>query len=227
MSEVNLSVLRDMVERNASPYKVVRRDAVQYVGNLREDEDLNAPYEGYGQNVYRVDGTEVLVNDMVSRQLDEIIGLTPKQEKVVRNASGETGVRDFRNYLATAGSMFKPVSLALIANPSSRTVSGMIPIKEEPIPADAFFDFPGTSILKDQFDVAENSCPPLVLCYVVIQNKSAIVFAHNYRFFRNCDELFCISCFRFGFYHLDAVDIADDRYHLACRQHHYQQHDHH
>lgn len=141
MSEVNLSELRDRVERNASPYKVVRRDAVQYVGSLREDKDLKAPYEGYGSNVYRVDGAEVLVNDMVSRQLDEIIGLTPKQEKVVRNASGETGVRDFRNYLATAGSMFKPVSLALIANPSSRTVSGMIPIKEEPIPADAFFDF--------------------------------------------------------------------------------------
>ena len=81
------------------------------------------------------------MNDMVSKRLDEIIGLTPKQAKVVRNASGEIGVRDFRNYLATAGSMMKPVSVALIANPSSRTVSGLVPIKEEPITSDVFFDF--------------------------------------------------------------------------------------
>ena len=97
--------------------------------------------EGYGKNVYRVDGTELLVNDLVSKQLDEIIGLTPMQAKVVKNASGEAGVRDFRNYLATAGSMMKPVSVTLIANPSSRTVSGLVSISEDPITSDAFFDF--------------------------------------------------------------------------------------
>ncbi len=99
------------------------------------------PTKDTEKNVYRVEGTEILVNDLVSRQLDEIIGLTPKQAKVVRNASGAAGVRDFRNYLATAGSMMKPVSIALIANPSSRTVSGLVPIKENLITADAFFDF--------------------------------------------------------------------------------------
>lgn len=141
MSELNLTELRRKVNATASPYKVVRRDAVEYVGRLDDGSEISAPYEGYGKNVYRVEGTEVLVNDLVSRQLDEIIGLTPRQAKVVRNASGETGVRDFRNYLATAGSMIKPVSVALIANPSSRTVSGLVPIKEDPITSDAFFDF--------------------------------------------------------------------------------------
>ena len=102
---------------------------------------MSAPYEGYGKNVYRVEGTELLVNDLVSKQLDGIIGLTPTQAKIVRNASGEIGVRDFRNYLATAGSMMKPVSVALIANPSSRTVSGLVPFSEAPITSDAFFDF--------------------------------------------------------------------------------------
>ena len=141
MRELNLTELRRQVNATASPYKVVRRDAVEYVGRLDDGSEISAPYEGYGKNVYRVEGTEVLVNDLVSRQLDEIIGLTPKQAKVVRNASGETGVRDFRNYLATAGSMVKPVSVALIANPSSRTVSGLVPIKEDPITSDVFFDF--------------------------------------------------------------------------------------
>ena len=141
MSEVNLTELRQRINATANPYKVVRRDAIEYIGRLDDGSEISAPYEGYGKNVYRVEGTKLLVNDMVSRQLDEIIGLTPTQAKVVRNASGETGVRNFRNYLATAGSMLSPVSVALIANPASRTVSGLVPIREEPITSDAFFDF--------------------------------------------------------------------------------------
>lgn len=141
MSEINLAELRQKVDRSANPYKVVRRDAIEYIGRLDDGSNVTAPYEGYGKNVYRVEGTELLVNDLVSKQLDKIIGLTPMQAKVVKNASGEAGVRDFRNYLATAGSMMKPVSVALIANPSSRTVSGLVPISEDPITSDAFFDF--------------------------------------------------------------------------------------
>ena len=138
MSEINLAELRQKVDRSANPYKVVRRDAIEYIGRLDDSSNVTAPYEGYGKNVYRVDGTELLVNDLVSKQLDKIIVLTPMQAKVVKNASGEAGVRDFRNYLATAGSMMKPVSVALIANPSSRTVSGLVPISEDPITSDAF-----------------------------------------------------------------------------------------
>lgn len=141
MSEVSLAELRQKVDSSANPFKVVRRDAIEYIGRLDDGTEVSAPYEGYGKNVYRVEGTELLVNDLVSKQLDGIIGLTPTQAKIVRNASGEIGVRDFRNYLATAGSMMKPVSVALIANPSSRTVSGLVAIKEEPITSDAFFDF--------------------------------------------------------------------------------------
>ena len=132
MSEINLAELRQKVDRSANPYKVVRRDAIEYIGRLDDSSNVTAPYEGYGKNVYRVDGTELLVNDLVSKQLDKIIGLTPMQAKVVKNASGEAGVRDFRNYLATAGSMMKPVSVALIANPSSRTVSGWFPSVKTP-----------------------------------------------------------------------------------------------
>lgn len=130
MNEVNLSELRQLVNDSTSPYKVVRRDAIQYVGQMDK-----------GGNVYRLDGTEVLVDDYVSKQLDKIIGLSPQQARIVRNASGDEGVRDFRNYLATAGSMLNPVLIALIANPEKQSISGIVPIADEPITSDAFFDF--------------------------------------------------------------------------------------
>ena len=141
MSEISISSLRFQMERAQSPYRIVRRDAIQYLGRLDDGNDITAPYEGFGKNVYKVNGIEVLVNDFVSKKLDAMIGLSSRQKKVVKAASGESGLRDFRNYLATATSFTKPVAVALIANPASRTVSGIVPIQEEEIPADAFFDF--------------------------------------------------------------------------------------
>ena len=141
MSELSISALRELVDRTQAPYKIVRRDAVEYVGRLDDGTGVTAPYDGYGKNVYKVEGTEVLGNDFVSKELDELIGLTPKQQKVVKAASGEMGLRDFRNYLATAGSFTKPQSIALIANPDSKTVCGIVPIKKQEIPSDSFFDF--------------------------------------------------------------------------------------
>ena len=116
-----------------SPYKVVRRDAIQYVGRV---DDIERP-----TNIYRVDGADVMVDEGVSHRLDELIGLEQKQASVVRNASGEDGVRDFRNYLAVAGSISKPVHVALLANSETRMVDGVVPIKEDVIPMDAFFDY--------------------------------------------------------------------------------------
>lgn len=141
MSEISISSLRFQMERAQSPYRIVRRDAIEYLGRLDDGNDITAPYEGFGKNVYKVNGIEVLVNDFVSKKLDAMIGLSSRQKKVVKAASGESGLRDFRNYLATATSFTKPVAVALIANPASRTVSGIVPIQQEEIPADAFFDF--------------------------------------------------------------------------------------
>ena len=130
---MNLKELRQTLEPAMSPYKVVRRDAIQYVGRV---DDIERP-----TNIYRVDGADVMVDEGVSHRLDELIGLEQKQASVVRNASGEDGVRDFRNYLAVAGSISKPVHVALLANSETRMVDGVVPIKEDVIPMDAFFDY--------------------------------------------------------------------------------------
>lgn len=141
MNELNIDALRKKVAELSASFKIVRRGAVEYVGRLDDGSDIAAPYEGYGKNVYRIDGTELLVNDWVSDQLDNMVGVTPRHKKAVKAASGETGIRDFRNYLASANSMVRPQQVALIANTHSKTVSGLVPIKKDPITSDSFFDF--------------------------------------------------------------------------------------
>ena len=67
MSELSISALRELVDRTQAPYKIVRRDAVEYIGRLDDGTGVTAPYDGFGKNVYKVEGTEVLVNDFVSK----------------------------------------------------------------------------------------------------------------------------------------------------------------
>jgi len=140
-SQLNLSDLRKKMDYSQSPYRVVNREQIQYVGRLGDEMDTKSQLDGMGQNVYKIDGVEVLTTDYVSRQLDEIIGLSSSQRKAVKAASGDAGVKDFRNYLATANSMIKPAKVALVANPESKTVTSVIPLKEGLISSDAFFDF--------------------------------------------------------------------------------------
>lgn len=140
-SQLNLSELRQKLNYDQSPYRVVNREQIQFVGRIGDDMDTASEIDGYGQNVYKIDGIEVLATNYVSDRLDKIIGLTPKQKSTVRAASGDAGVRDFRNYLASANSIVKPTKVALIANPQSRTVTDVIPLKDSLITSDAFFDF--------------------------------------------------------------------------------------
>lgn len=140
-SQLNLSELRRETNNVQSPYRVVNREQIQFVGKIGDEMDTSTDLDGYGQNVYKIDGMEVLASNYASEALDKIIGLTPKQRGTVKAASGDAGVRDFRNYLATANSIVKPTKVALVANPESRTVTDVIPLKNSVISSDAFFDF--------------------------------------------------------------------------------------
>jgi hypothetical protein len=141
MNEIDLNQLRKKMAETATPYKIVRRDAIKYVGCLDDKPDISPTGQNLGKNLYRIGETDILVNDYISTRLDELIGIKPRQLKIVRNASGEKGVCEFRNFLATASSMLKPAKIVLIADPTSPTISGITPISKEVIPAEAFLDF--------------------------------------------------------------------------------------
>ena len=123
------------------PYKVVDRSAIKYVGrtddlgiDLREEDNP-------GRNVISVFGTNVLATNGVTEVLDDFIGFSGKQHALISKTSGEEGVRDFRNYLAAASTIVDPTKLALVANPENKTIISAIPVKEDLITAENFFDF--------------------------------------------------------------------------------------
>ena len=107
------------------PARLFRREEISFIG----------------EDFYQIGEAKVQVNPFVSSQLDKFIGLTQEQALIIRKASGESGIRDFRNYLAAANSISKPVKLALIGDPETKRVVSAVPIKDQMITAETFFDF--------------------------------------------------------------------------------------
>lgn len=166
--KMNLNELRSSLAAAACPFKVVMLDSIEYVG--RVDDGSSSLH---GKNVYKVEGNPIFVSDNVSRELDKQLCIAPKQAKIVKGASGESGIRDFRNYLAAAGSMSNPVKVALTANPATRTVTGIIPVEQDVIPADAFVD------LAETFSDANNLYPERFECSYDMRSGISVYFNSN------------------------------------------------
>lgn len=94
-----------------------------------------------GENVYSIGGTEVKAVDGFTRSYDRIIGINTRQRDMVKEASGENGLTNYRNYINVASNMQKPKSVVVIASPESCQLTEIIPIVDEYISPSLFFDF--------------------------------------------------------------------------------------
>lgn len=94
-----------------------------------------------GENVYSIGGVEVPASDTFTETYDHIIGIDSRQRKMVKEASGETGLKNYRNYINVASNIQKPKSVVVIALPQSRQLTDIIPIVDEYISPVLFFDF--------------------------------------------------------------------------------------
>lgn len=94
-----------------------------------------------GENVYSIAGTEVPAGNVFTDAYDHIIGIDSQQREMVKEASGETGLTNYRNYINMASNMQKPKSVVVIASPQSRQLTDIIPIVDEYISPTLFFDF--------------------------------------------------------------------------------------
>ena len=94
-----------------------------------------------GENVYSIEGVEVPACETFTETYDRIIGIDNRQRKMVKQASGETGLKNYRNYINVASNIQKPKSVVVIASPQSRQLTDIIPIVDEYISPNLFFDF--------------------------------------------------------------------------------------
>lgn len=94
-----------------------------------------------GENIYSIGGTEIKAVDSFTKSYDRIIGINTRQRDMVKEASGENGLTNYRNYINVASNIQKPKSVVVIASPESCQLTEIIPIVEEYISPSLFFDF--------------------------------------------------------------------------------------
>lgn len=94
-----------------------------------------------GKNVYSIEGIEVPASDTFTETYDRIIGIDIRQRNMVEEASGETGLKNYRNYINVASNIQKPKSVVVTASPQSRQLTDIISIVDEYISPTLFFDF--------------------------------------------------------------------------------------
>jgi len=142
MTQQEFYDLRDKINEEQLPYKVVDRATIKYVGRTGslDGNNSNDNTRNMGSNVISVQGANVLASDYVTEKLDDLTGFSRSQKYMVEKASGEEGVRDLRNYLTTASSVVNNTKLALVADPETRTVVDAIPVENELITSEHFFD---------------------------------------------------------------------------------------
>lgn len=141
MTTQEFHALRGQITDAQLPYKVVNRATIKYIGRTDDIGVDVQEIEHFGRNVFSVQGTNVLATDFVAKALDKYTGFSDEQQSFIAKATGEEGVRDFRNYLAAASSIANPTKVALVANPESKTIINVIPVKDDLITSESFFDF--------------------------------------------------------------------------------------
>ena len=123
-----------------------------------------------GENVYSVEGIEIPASIGFADTYDRIIGIDSRQKKMVKEASGETGLTNYRNYINVASNIQKPKFVVVIASPQSRQLTGMIPIVDEYISPTIFFDFAemmaeGTKYIVSDIKFNNSGIPRITITY--------------------------------------------------------------
>lgn len=101
-----------------------------------------------GENIYAIDNTELPAENKFTASYDRAIGISNKQRNIVKEASGETGLTNYRNYINVASNLVKPKTVVVIASPESHQLAEIIPVVDEYIAPAIFFDF--AEILADE-----------------------------------------------------------------------------
>ncbi len=114
-----------LIEKKLFPHKKVA------LGDLRQ---IDGP-------LFDLNGLDLVFEPSVLNTLNRQIGTNRSQLDIVRNASGDEGEVNFRNFLSGATSLANNKEVVLIASPQTRNIVNVIIPRHDFIPARQFFDF--------------------------------------------------------------------------------------
>lgn len=121
---------------------------------LQKEVQLNA-IQYVGENFFRVGNADIPFSEKALEEMDRLIGIHAGQREIVATASGKTGLNKFRNYMNIASGIKEQKKVILVANTKQRTVERVIPLVEEYIPHDLFFNFIELIIDKGKYEIAD------------------------------------------------------------------------
>ena len=127
-NRLEYETLRAKALKEQLPYKQVKLEDLRYVERTSN-----------GNNIISVQGRELVASDGVIANLDKLSGLSHRQKKVVFDAGGSDGLRDFRNYLSSATAKSAPNGYVLYMDPKSRRLERILPVIGSVISLEAFF----------------------------------------------------------------------------------------
>jgi hypothetical protein len=138
-SILDLTRLRESVNKQMFPHKIVRLDEIEFAGN----------------NLFKCNNTEMVATKDVIEKIDKMIHVTEKQTGIVKNMSGNDGLNNFKNYLSVAANASRSQRVVLFANPSHNTLDDMVTLTNEYISSDMFFDFLDIFINRSNYEIVK------------------------------------------------------------------------
>lgn len=104
-------------------------------------------------NYYRIGDTSIAVSDDVQEQLDKLIGLPSTQRKGIETTYGVDAIVNFRNSIAMANCVDNPNKFALVANSQNLIVDGIVPLKDQVIHMESFFNILEMFLDKHSYEI--------------------------------------------------------------------------
>jgi hypothetical protein len=125
MQTTDFHLTKRHLEASAFPHKQITLSEILHVG----------------ENICEVQGVPMQFSDQALRQLADLVGIPRHQEQYVKNASGDNGLRNFRNYMSVASGISQKQKMVLVADPHTREVTKVCPIKVDYISLSSFLEF--------------------------------------------------------------------------------------
>lgn len=125
MSTTDFSRERKLFSADKFPHKVVSLADIAHIG----------------ENLFKIENTDVECSTGALHAMDEILNINSKQIDAVKGGVGEVGASHFRNYVTAATNLNKDTQVVVIADSKERKVVDIVPIVEEYISPNHFFDF--------------------------------------------------------------------------------------